>query len=268
MAKNKGKYKSHEPEASAAVEPTEAVLSFWERLGEQLSPHKFKIIALIAAVAIVLIGVSVYGWIDRRRESAATTQFQAVMETRTARIQTADEPPMPGEDPEAKVFKTAQERDTATLAALETIEKDYGSSDVAKQARLVKAGVLFDLRRYDDAAAAYRAVLQSPPPGALAFVAREGLGLAIEAKALAEKDAAARQSGLDAALAEYKQLQPDAKGFYRDMALWHQGRILQLEGKKPEAIAMFKELKDKFPASPMVAGARERLALLEGDESK
>jgi hypothetical protein len=268
VAKNKGKYKSQEPEAAAAVEPTEAVLGFWERLGEQLSPHKFKIFALVGALAVVLIGVSIYGWLDRRRESAATAEFQTVMETRNARISTGDEPPIPGEDPEAKVFKTAQERATATLAALEKIEKEYGSSDVAKQARLVKAGVLFDLGRYDDAATAYRGVAQSPPPGALKFVAREGLGLAIEAKALAEKDAAARLSGLEAALVEFKALQPDDKGFYRDVALWHQGRVLQLLGKKPEAVALYKELADKHPASPMVSGARERLALLEGDESK
>src|SRR5258705_11323542 len=103
----------------------------------------------------------------------------------------------------------------------------------------------------------------SSASGALKFVAREGLALSIEAKALAEKDATARNAGLDRALAEYKQLQPDEKGYYHDVAVYHQARVLSLKGDKKGAAALFQEIVDKMPSSSIVGEARERLPLLE-----
>ncbi len=264
MPKNKGKYKSQQP-AATAVEPSEAVLDFWGRLAKQLHPYRGRLLALFAAAAVLLIGLSVWSWLDRRREEGATAGFQEAIRAESGRVQIADLPEefkMPGEDPSLPKYKTADERSTATLTALDKLEKEFGTSDVAKRARLLKAGVLFDLGRYDDAANAYNQVI-SVASGALKFVAREGLALSIEAKALAEKDAAARNAGLDKALAEYKQLQPDEKGYYHDMAVYHQARVLALKGDKAGAVTLYKQIVDKMPSSPVVGEARERLSRLE-----
>ncbi len=265
MPKNKGKYKSQQP-AATAVEPTDVVLDFWGRAGHALHPYRVKLLVLGSVAVLVLIGLSIWSWLDRRREEGATNGFQAAIRTQSGRIGTEDLPPeimkMTGEDPSLPKFKTAEERATATLTALDKLDKEYGGSDVAKRARLVKAGVLYDLGRFDDAANTYNQVLPSAD-GALKYIAREGLALSIEAKALAEKDAAARTAGLDKALAEYKQLQPDEKGYYRDYAVYHQARVLALKGDKPGAVALYKQIVDKMPSSPVVGEARERLALLE-----
>jgi hypothetical protein len=264
VPKNKGKYKSNQP-AVTAVEPSEAVLDFWERLAKALHPHRVPILALTAGAALLLVGLSIYSWLDRRREEGASASFQEAIRTENGKVQIADLPEdfqMPGEDTTLPKFKTAQERATATLTALEQLDKQYGSSDVAKRARLIKAGVLFDLGRYDDAAKAYGDAAAAAE-GALKFVAREGVALSIEAKALAEKDATARNAGLDKAMAEYKQLQPDEKGYYHDIAVYHQARVLALKGDKAGAVALYKQIVDKMPSSSVVGEARERLALLE-----
>jgi hypothetical protein len=263
VPKNKGKYKSQQ--TATAVEPTEIVLDFWERLAKQLSPHRFKILAAAGAVAVLLISLSLWSWWDRKREQGATVGFQEAIRAESGKVLAVELPPdlqIPGVDPDAPRYKTAAERSTATLTALDKLDKEFGGSDVAKRARLLKAGVLYDLGRFDDAASAYQQTL-GVASGALKYVASEGLALSIEAKALAEKDAAARNAGLDKALAEYKQLQPDPKGYYHDVAVYHQARVLALKGDKAGAVTLYKQIVETMPSSPMVGEARERLSQLE-----
>jgi len=74
-------------------------------------------------------------------------------------------------------------------------------------------------------------------------LSREGLGLALEAKASAEKDPAARQKGLEEALAAFNAMQPDEAGARRAYALYHQARIQLLLGKRADAKALFEKAK-------------------------
>ena len=196
-------------------------------------------------------------------------ELHARMEARWKAKLAAAPPPRPQEIADYDKWMgrlTAPDAERELIASigprLDELEKNQGGSAVAKHSRLLRAAVLFDMGRYDEAATAYREV--TGLGGALGIIAREGVGLSLEAKALADKDANARTTGLDAALAEFKALQPDEKGFYRDVALFHQGRILALNGDKPGAIALFKELTQKFASSPMAREARARLELLEG----
>jgi hypothetical protein len=47
------------------------------------------------------------------------------------------------------------------------------------------------------------------------------------------------------------------------VALYHQARVLALKGDKAGAIALYKQIVEKFPTSSVVGDARERLSLLE-----
>jgi hypothetical protein len=258
VAKNKGKYHgSEDPAASAA--PDEFV-SFWDHIGERLKPHAAKIATLVGAIALAVIIGIVWGWWTTRREKASSAALEQALKIGEARVVGDGEPPPPAGSTEP-TYKSAKERSEAELAALSKIEGRGGS--VPQKVKLVKAGVLFDLGRYDEAAAAYKTFLGTSAPDVLKLVAREGLGYSLEAKALAEKDAGKRAAGLDAALAEFKQLQPDEKGFYRDEALYHQARILQLKGDKAGATALYKQIADGMPGSPVAPKARDRLAALE-----
>ena len=127
----------------------------------------------------------------------------------------------------------------------------------------MRAGVLYDLRRFDEAIAAYKMFLSSDEGhGSLRFAAQEGLGYCQEAKALAQTDANARGAGLDEALLAFAALQPDPKGFYRDFALYHQARIKAVKGDVAGAIELYKQVRDQFPVGPLREEVRNRLALL------
>ena len=95
-------------------------------------------------------------------------------------------------------------------------------------------------------------------------LAREGLGMALEMKAEADKDATARQKGLEEALAAFQAMQPDDKGAGRAYALYHQGRILMLLGKRDDAKAAFQKAKDigKDKDADLAELVEERLAML------
>jgi tetratricopeptide (TPR) repeat protein len=121
--------------------------------------------------------------------------------------------------------------------------------------------MLMQAGRVDEAIAEYRKNQTGRDLDAV--LAREGLGIALETKAAAEKDAATRQKGLEEALSVFQTMQPDEKGPRRAYALYHQGRILALLGKNAEARAAFEKAKDLGgETGPLADAIEERLASL------
>ena len=254
MAKNKGKYRTREGEKEAPVEQFQSLTS---RAFEYLRPHAIKIGAVLGGVALVLIGFSVYTWWHNKREAEATRIFGEVTKTLEAQIEEEPKPDQPDKPapPEKKdgdkvTYPTVKARGEAALGLLERIEREYGSTDVAQQARLVKGGLLIDLGRYDEAAAVYQKIVEKG--GDLRFLAAEGQGYAYEAK-----------GDLDAALTAFQRLQPDEKGFYRDFSLYHQARILARKGDKAGALTLYQQILDKWPQSALKTDVTNRIALLE-----
>lgn len=262
MPKNKGKYASREP---AVVAPNEELLSLTGRVLQWLAPHKMKILGVTGGVVVVLIAISIWSWYDKRRATNATRSFAVAIETLKAEVGEPDavDPLQPKPKDAPLRFTTAKERSEAALAAFVKLEKDYAKAGAAKQARLIKAGLLYDLARYDEAVAEYERYLKVAPDSELRTVAREGLGYAQEARALAQKDATAQAAGLDEALRTFEQLQPDDKGYYRDMALYHQGRIRASKGQRDEALQLFRQALDKTTSQSLRKQINNRIALLE-----
>jgi predicted RNA polymerase sigma factor len=79
-------------------------------------------------------------------------------------------------------------------------------------------------------------------------------------KAEQEKDAGARQKGLEEALAVFQSMQPDDKGPRHAYALYHQGRILALLGKTAEAKARLEKAKELGKDTTLAELIDERLA--------
>ena len=90
--------------------------------------------------------------------------------------------------------------------------------------------------------------LGSEDKGIQGVLAREGLGIALEAKAAAEKDAAARGKLLEEALASYQRMQPDEKGPRYIYAIYHQGRLQAALGKSAEAKTLFEKANELLAA--------------------
>lgn len=230
-----------------------------ESLLDRLLPHMKKIVVGVIACAIVIGAVSVVVTIRDHGRASETNKTIAVLDVEAEPLRGPIAEPAAGSGSNAaqkppEGFATEKDRAAATLDAIAKQGADV--SPTVRGSLLVEAGKL------DDAIAEYKHGIGVV--GIDGVLAREGLGLAQEMKAEQDKDAAARQSGLEAALATFQSMQPDEKGPRRGYALYHQGRILGLLGKRDEAKAALQKAKDlsKDTDPDLVALVDARLATL------
>jgi tetratricopeptide (TPR) repeat protein len=218
------------PATANPAEPPKAVHIGGESFLDRILPHLKKIIvALLILVAIVGV-FALVSWFRDRKQVAATEKVETILQVAGEPIRGKDEKP----DPKKPSFGNSKERAEAVLDA---IAKQ--GTDAAGHA--FHGGQLLDAGKIDEAIAEYkRGTADRTIEGVLS---REGLGLALEAKASAEKDPAARQKGLEEALAAFNAMQPDEAGARRAYALYHQARIQLLVGKKAEAKGLFEKAK-------------------------
>ncbi|MGE0395873.1 MAG: hypothetical protein AB7T06_04020 [Kofleriaceae bacterium] len=213
-------------DAKAGFSP-KAVNIGGESLADRILPHVKKILVMFILVAVVVSVVLVIRWRKNVKEERATALLGEVLDTARKQI-----------DPDAKpeqtdVYKSSKDRAEAVLATM--------AKTGAKGSPSYHGGVLFDAGKFDEAITTFR--VNEGKPGIEGVLCREGIGLALEAKAMAEKDATARQKGLEEALAAFSIMQPDEAGPRRAYALYHMGRVQQTLGKTAEAKASFEKAK-------------------------
>ena len=240
------------PSATPRFDPKPVQLG-GESLIERLVPHMKKIAIVLVGVAVLLTVVFTVRHFKERGRQQATTKFARVMEIADREIKQPGAP----DDPKAKEpkFNNAKER---ALAVLAEIEKQ--GTNVAGPA--YKASLFMQAGKIDEAIAEYKKGTSAK--GLDGVLAREGLGIAQEEKALAQKDAAARQAGLDEALKTFQSMQPDEKGPRAPYAVYHQGRILAHMQKWAEARAAFEKAKTLGAEGELPTMIDERLASLGG----
>jgi predicted negative regulator of RcsB-dependent stress response len=224
-----------------------------EGLLERLLPHMKKILYSLIAVAVVLSIFFTIRYFQDKKHMAGTEKLQTVLTVAQVPVAQPGEPVDPKANP--KPFADAKERANAVLDALAKANTD-AAGPTFRGSLLVQAGKL------DDAIAEFKKA--QGKVGLDGVLAREGLGIAIEMKAENEKDAAARQKGLEDALAVFKSMQPDEQGPRRAFALYHQGRILGTLGKNDEAKAALEKAKEVGKGTEVVELADQRIASLGG----
>jgi tetratricopeptide (TPR) repeat protein len=234
------------------IKAEDEFVSFWHHAYDKLSPYGRAIgITLATALAMWFLIWGVSGYFERRTQSAAEA-FGRAVKIYDAELVTDDNPVKSDEENPVPRFKTAKERADATLAELDGIDKTYGKSEIAQNALLFRAGVLFDLGRYDEALAANRKFLEFARDRVPAStLARENLGLCYEAL-----------GKLDEALAAYEALEPKHGDFYRDRALYAEARVLAKKGDKKKAAERYQQAL-KVPSTPLRDEIQARLASLE-----
>jgi hypothetical protein len=224
-----------------------------ESILERLVPHMKKIVVALVAVVAVLSVYFTIRYFQDKKHAAGTERLQHVLATAAIPVASPTTPVDPKADP--KPFANYKERANAVLDALAKANTDV-AGPVYRASLLVQAGKL------DDAIAEYKKA--QGKTGLEGALAREGLGIAIEMKAEAEKDAAARQKGLETALDTFKSMQPDEQGPRRAFAFYHQGRILGLLGKTDEAKAALEKAKELGKGTDVEELADQRIASLGG----
>lgn len=221
-----------------------------ESIVDRLLPYRKKI--LIG----VLLGFAVWGviaivfYVRNRGRERNTARISRVVDVTARQVRSAEATP----DPKDKEPTYASNKERAQAAL------DASAKEGATLAPLHRAGLLVQAGKLDEAITAYRAL--TADRGHDGVIAREGLGIALETRALAAGDAAARQRGLEEALTEFEAMQPDDKGPRRAYALYHQGRILSQLGKAAEAKAAFEKAKAQDAGGELATLIDERLASL------
>jgi hypothetical protein len=235
---------------AAATEPPKPVHIGGESLLDRLRPHIKEILVGSVVVAVVAGGIAIVGWYRDSKQIAATDKLDRVLQIADRPVRGKDEKP----DPAKPSFASTKERADAVLDAI--------AKEGATAAPAYKGGLLLDAGKPDEAITEYKkGVADKTIQGVLC---REGLGLALEAKAAAEKDATARQKGYEDALAAFAAMQSDAAGPRAAFALYHQARLQSLLGKRAEAKALFEKARTvNKEADPEIAELIEkRLAAL------
>jgi tetratricopeptide (TPR) repeat protein len=234
---DKPKPKSESPAAvpqgavAKPAEPPKPVHIGGESFVDRILPHLKKIIVGMLAAGVVLTVIFVIKWFRERQQVSETEKLDRVLEVAQAPIRAKDEKP----DPKKPSYGSAKERAEAVLAAMAKNDTDIGG-------HAFRAGLLLDAGKVDEAIAEYkRGTADRTIEGVLC---REGLGIALETKASAEKDPAARQKALEEALAAFAAMQPEDTGQRRSYALYHQARIQLLLGKRADAKALFEKAKE------------------------
>jgi tetratricopeptide (TPR) repeat protein len=204
-----------------------------ESLVDRIYPHRKKIGFFIQSGFAIWAVVAVVIHFRDAGQEKSTARIAAVLEVGEHKVRE----PGAAVDPKDKEPSFADPKERA-LAILDSIAKQ--STDAAGPT--YRASLLVQAGKLDEAIAEYKkAQTQIGLDGVLA---REGLGLAQEMKATAEKDVAARQKGLEEALMTFQAMQPDEKGPRRAFALYHQGRVFELLGKQADAKTMFEKAKE------------------------
>jgi len=152
-----------------------------------------------------------------------------------------------------KIYKSAEERSDAALAAYNKVIDQHGGTGAALLAKLGQAGVLLEKKQWGPALEAYSAVSSSTLAGADPDVK----GRSLEGMAFAKEG----KGDLDGALASFKELESiDAKG-YKELGLYHQARILIAKGDKEKAKELLQAASKGLKGS---AGEQNPFQWLEG----
>lgn len=259
MAKNKG---THGRGRAPSEEPDEFVQRVTS-LSDIIQPHMKKIIVGGCVIMAGLIAWKVLDWRHAEASKDATTAYITAMKSVEAPVVGPDDPPLPETPVERLVFETSEQRRTSSLAALDKLAGDHGDIALSKLAGPHQARLLLEEGKFDQALAAFQKFAKSSAPEPLRMAALEGAAYTLEAKAMANEDASARQAGLESALQAFANLQPAEGGPMRDYSLYHQGRLLVAMGKIDDGVAKFKQVLSEEPDSPLKLTVEARLASLE-----
>jgi hypothetical protein len=216
-----------------------------ESLLDRVVPHIKKILTATVILSVLVTIFFGYKACKRRGETEQTEKISAVLEVANRPVKIPGFPTQPG----TPTFETDKDRADKVLDEMTKQGTDTPST-------AFRASMLMDAGKLDEAIALYRSCQQGQTIENV--LCREGLGIALETKGLAEKDKAASQKLLEEALDAFLRMQPAEDGPRRAYALYHQGRIQAHFSKFAEAKALFEKVKAMTPPAP-----RELLDLVD-----
>jgi tetratricopeptide (TPR) repeat protein len=199
----------------------------------------------------VLVGGAI--WLSRKGDETVATATRPLAEAAAWRYrgQLVDIPAKRVPPPPAAEIDANVERKLSEVTAA-------GEDKVQRYALLVRAGKQVETADFAGAETTYREFLtRAGTSHDLAFLAREGVAIALEG-----------QGDLEGALAAFEEMLGNPGDFYRDQALWHKARLLERLERKDDALAAYQQYATEYPLTePSLAKAAVRARLAELDPS-
>jgi hypothetical protein len=231
----------------SAVPANEAdpLLERTAKMSEWLRDHQRTVGAAVLGFVVVALGFGGYTWWQKKRESDASVLLAEAVADERGTIGDPDKDEKK-KDPRP-VFKTAEERRDAALTKYKTVVSKYSGTGAAILARLAEGALDLDKQDGDAALAAFNDVKASPLAGADGYVrgrALEGVGFAYELQATTKP--AERAKWLDEAQKAFGELEKDDAPGFKELAMYHEARVMEAKGDKPGAIELLKKLHGKL----------------------
>jgi tetratricopeptide (TPR) repeat protein len=246
---------AEKPVAKPPVSTVRSVQVGGESFTDRVLPHLKKIIAV--AVAVVAVLAVIFGLRARAEGKRAdnTGKLANVLTTAAGSINPAPEVAAAGSAAATAPtgFVTRADRGGAVL-------NELAKNNTAPDTQLLTASMLYEAGKFSEAIMAYQKLTNLA--GFDGVIAREGLGLALEAAATAQTDAAAQHKGYEDALAAFKSAQPTDGGDRRAYSLYHEGRMLVLLQKKADAKIAFEKAKELAANTGLADLVQDRIAAL------
>lgn len=185
------------------------------------------------------IGLGVFLWSTGTEESATATRVLSSAVALENRAMIGDAEALMGSvdrQPPNPIVKDEKEQDELAAQALEDLAAvSHGDTD--RLGDLVRASRALRKGDHEGALALYDGFLaKAPADHPMAFTAREGRAIALEAS-----------GDLEGALSAFEGIATESGQFYRDMALYHQGRILEALDRKEAAVTIYRQYIQEFP---------------------
>ncbi len=207
----------------------------------------------------LVIGAVVWGMAASRESAAERTRLLAGAVAFDARGQIGDPKTVFGDSdrpPPVPLAASEEEKGANIEKALQKLTEEASGSQADLASQLVRGTRAIRAGDHGAAAGAYRTFLeQAGEDHELAFLAREGLGVALEGS-----------GDLEGALEVYQDLSGSKGSFYRDQALAHVGRVFEALERPDEALTAYRTFAEEYPlSSPALGREHVRSRLLELD---
>ena len=228
--------------------PQDEFVSFWHRFAERAEPYAIHVaITLAVALVVWVVGYLALGHYETRAENGGLELGKiAIAYNEEVSDTSAKEP-----DKEAPHYKNQEERIKVTLQKLDEFDKKFSSARLSDDAQLLRAAVLYDAGRLEEAASVYEKLSKRELAPSLLALAKEGVGLCAESR-----------DKLDDALKAYQALEPKQGTILLDQALFDQARVYLKKGDRKKAAELYRDLIKRVPHSPLKDEVQNRLAEL------
>ena len=195
------------------------------------------VIGAIVAIAGIIAGIVWYrGKIAEDAATATRVLASATAASSRARIDATGENADRKLPPPNPVFADEGARAKSIDDTLAELNSQMSDTDAATASRLVEAARFMQTGKFTEAKAGYESFLAGQSEHPLAFLAHEGLALALEAA-----------GDVEGALGQLETMAPEAGAFYRDQALFHKARMLEGQGKADAALTAYKTYVEEYP---------------------